>query len=567
MQATAPVHSLRSMLPRGQTLPDDVWQHRHRWFQRLLWAHVVGIPLFGIAQGFSVGHSVLEGSPLLLIALLARRVTDRRLAACLMAGGLLTSSALLVHLWHGAIEAHFHFFVMIPVLALYEDWVPFLLAVAYVAIHHGLAGAIHPEYVYNHADARSHPWKWAAIHGGFVAAAGAVSIVSWRLNEEMREQTRSESHRRADAEAVSAALQQGLRPDTLPDLEQGHVAARYLPAAAQQIGGDWYDVLALPDGRVALTLGDVAGHGIEAASSMAGLRHSVRAYAHEGLSPAQVAERVERLFEGEFATFVYLVYDPRRSELRFVNTGHLPPLMVSPDGEPRFLLESLSLPLGLRLDTAFAEGRVDFPAGSAVIAYTDGLVERRRERIDRQLERLRTAVAECAPGAGAEALCECALAAFPAGGGDDVALLAFRAAPVAGEIWTVPSDAAALGRSRMRLRRWLDANGATAVADDLVLAVSEVLANVVVHSGSERGAEVELSRREREVAVTVRDFGRWSEGDSDPDGGRGLFLAGALTDRFEIVSTDGGTTVTLASQVAESAAVARALSAAGGRSA
>jgi Stage II sporulation protein E (SpoIIE) len=427
MQSIAPLQRLRSVLPRGQTLPDDVFEVRHRWIQRLLWLHVVGLPLFGLSQGYSLGHSLVEGSPLLVIAIAARISPTRRQKASLMALGLLTSSAILVHLWHGAIEAHFHFFVMIPVLALYEDWIPFLLAVAYVALHHGVAGALDPGAVYNHADARAHPWRWAAIHGGFVAAASAVAIASWRFNEDMRAQTRAEASRRAEAEAVATALGRGLRPDKLPRLEQGDVAARYLPAGTREIGGDWYDVLGLPDGRVVLTLGDVAGHGVVAASAMAGLRHSVRAYAYEGLSPAEVAERVDGMFDGEFATFLYLVYDPRANELRFANAGHLPPLLLAPGEEPRFLSESLSTPLGLDANASFVEAAVPFPPDSAVLIYTDGLIERRDIGLAHQLERLRGVVA--GSDGDVSALCDSALAAFPTERSeDDVALLAFRAA-------------------------------------------------------------------------------------------------------------------------------------------
>src|SRR5438067_1078236 len=110
MHATAPLHSLRSLLPRGQTLPDDAFELRHAWIQRLLWFHVIALPIFGISQGYSVGHSVVYGMPLLAIALAARSrlAATRRIQASLMAMGLLTSSAILVHLWHGAIEAHFH---------------------------------------------------------------------------------------------------------------------------------------------------------------------------------------------------------------------------------------------------------------------------------------------------------------------------------------------------------------------------------------------------------------------------------------------------------------------------
>ena len=116
---------------------------------------------------------------------------NRRAAAAFVSLGLITSSALLVHSWGGVIEAHFHFFVMIALLTLYEDWFPFLLAAAYVVVHHGVTGVLDPGGVYNHPDAVDHPWKWAAIHGGFVVAAGTASVVTWRLNENVRAETQS----------------------------------------------------------------------------------------------------------------------------------------------------------------------------------------------------------------------------------------------------------------------------------------------------------------------------------------------------------------------------------------
>ncbi|HEX8068037.1 MAG TPA: SpoIIE family protein phosphatase [Thermoleophilaceae bacterium] len=548
MQVALPAKSLRAYLPRGQTLPDDVFARRHLWMQRLLLAHVVGIPLFGLSQGFGVAHSLIESAPIAVFALASRLSTNRRACAGLAAAGMLTSSAVLVHLWHGAIEAHFHFFVVIPLLALYEDWIPFLIAVAYVGLHHGIAGAVDPGVVYNHRSAIEHPWRWAGIHGLFVAAAGAVSLVTWRLNEEVREQTRIESSRRADAEAVSAALQRGLRPERLPEIAEGTVAGRYLPAGTRDIGGDWYDVVPLPDGRVALTLGDVAGHGVAAASQMAGLRHAVRAYAYEGMSPQQVASRIDRLFQGEYATFLYLVFDPGTAELRFANAGHLPPLVVGPDGEAGFLFERLSSPLGLGDDAHFEEGVVRFAPGTTVLAYTDGLVERRTEPIDRQLERLRLAVS--GTGFGADSACERALAAFPPDGEDDVALLAFQAAPVTHDAFQVPPHPIALAGARERLRGWLARAGVgSGVAGDLILVADEAITNAIVHSGSERGAEVELARIDGRVEITVRDFGRWSSEASDPDHGRGLMLMKALTDHVDVTHTDDGTTVTLARRV------------------
>lgn len=164
---------------------------------RLLWLHALGLPLYGLYQGFSALHALLEGGVVALLALAGRFAAERsrpRVAAALVSLGLITSSAVLVHLSGGYIEAHFHFFVMIIVLSLYEDWLPFLLAFAYVVVHHGLAGVFSPDAVYNHPDAIEHPWRWALIHGAFVSAAGAAALVTWKHNELSRE-------RAADADA------------------------------------------------------------------------------------------------------------------------------------------------------------------------------------------------------------------------------------------------------------------------------------------------------------------------------------------------------------------------------
>src|SRR3954451_18558524 len=148
------------------------------------------MPVYGMARGYSVGHSLFESAPLVTLAALGSlHVGNRRIRSAMVSLGLLTASAEAVHLSGGVIEAHFFFFVMIVLLTLYEDWIPFMLAFAYVVLHHGVAGTLDPASVYNHADAQAHPWKWAAIHGAFVSAAGAAGLVSWRLNELTRGET------------------------------------------------------------------------------------------------------------------------------------------------------------------------------------------------------------------------------------------------------------------------------------------------------------------------------------------------------------------------------------------
>src|SRR4051812_25709524 len=227
--------AIRAALPQGRTLPDDVWRRRHRWMLNLLWAHAVALPLLGLARGFGIAHTVGHAVPMVACALAATHFADRRRgAAVLVSLGLLTSSAELVHILDGLTEAHFHFFVMISVLTLYEDWLPFLVAVGFVVLHHGVYGAIEPEGVYNHPG---NPFALAALHGAFVLAAGVANVLAWRLNEDVRGELReaydatrlsldtakafeAELHARASQQAAIAqfgreALERGALEETM----------------------------------------------------------------------------------------------------------------------------------------------------------------------------------------------------------------------------------------------------------------------------------------------------------------------------------------------------------------
>jgi signal transduction histidine kinase len=178
----------RRVLPRGRTLPPAELARRHRMLLVLLWLHVVVVPLWGVDRGFGVGHSLVEGGAIAVCAVAATIAGARRSGGpLLVALGLLTSSAVIVHLSGGVIEAHFHFFVVIVLLTLYEDWTIFLLAAAFVVLHHGVGGALDPHAVFNHPDAEAHPWRWALIHGAFIGAAGLGAIAAWRLNEDLRD--------------------------------------------------------------------------------------------------------------------------------------------------------------------------------------------------------------------------------------------------------------------------------------------------------------------------------------------------------------------------------------------
>src|SRR3954451_24302265 len=178
------VRKIRSALPTGGVLPDDVWAQRHRWIVGVLCLHIPGLLVFGIVRREPAIDLTIEIGLVLALAsgaLMTRR--HRRVSTVLTALGLLTCSAELVRLSGGMIEMHFHYFVMVGVITLYQDWWPFLIAIGYVVVQHGMAGIIDPTAVYNHREAIEHPWEWASIHGLLILGMSAAGIASWRLNE------------------------------------------------------------------------------------------------------------------------------------------------------------------------------------------------------------------------------------------------------------------------------------------------------------------------------------------------------------------------------------------------
>ncbi len=174
----------REALPEGRAIAQEVWDRRHRGMIVLLWLHVPLIFLYGVGRDRGVVHSAQEASIVALAGIAARLgPKTRRFQSLAATFGLVNASAILVHLSGGLIEFHFHYFVILAALSLYHDWAPFLTAIAYVALQHGVIGVIDPRSVYNHPDAIAHPWKWAGIHAFFVLCATAVSLVRWKSSE------------------------------------------------------------------------------------------------------------------------------------------------------------------------------------------------------------------------------------------------------------------------------------------------------------------------------------------------------------------------------------------------
>ena len=834
-------HSLFGLLPQGGTLPEGSWVRRHRGVVVLLWLHSAVIPVFALTMGYSIVHSLAESMIVPTAAALASMPgLARRVRTVAAAIGLLSSSAVLVHLSGGLIEMHFHFFVMVVVVSLYQDWLPFLAAVGYVFVHHGILGALDPRSVFNHPAAITHPWKWAAVHALFITGISLASLVNWRLNEALLAQRRraerrlqeesriverlgevgrmlaadleldhvvqrvtdvateltsaqfgaffynvsdesgnsfllyslsgvpadafgsylavpvvsrgdvigglffghaeagrfrdseerlavgiaahaavavqnarlydaerrareqeaqarqrlailaeagrrllstsldldavrteiselvvprladgcciyivddggsvrppidsedpdhpilrtirsglrellepgnddldrlaaavnsaeplanalivplpghdrvvgamtlimqrsSTRHLDADdldlaetlARRVAAAaenaevfaaqqaaaemLQHSLLPDRLPLVPGMDMTARYLPGGAGvDIGGDWYDVIALPDGTVGLAMGDVVGKGIRAASLMGQLRNGLRAYARDGRQPAAVLEQLNEILTevdspDHMATLVFGVFDPCTGELTLANAGHLPPLLCRPDGTAEYLQCGPGLPLGALPESTYRNTTFTIAPASTLLLYTDGLVEERQLPLDDGLERLRSRMigqADCAE------VCDVVLDGLSLGGTnrDDTALLAVRYLTLGNELHlSLPARPGTLKPLRNLLRRWLREGGASEEEiSDILVAAGEACSNVVRHAPAGDPTILELnSRRDGDISITVRNEGRWRNGSRSGDGGRGLAIIEELMDEVEITRGPPETTVTM----------------------
>lgn len=189
---------------------------------------------------------------------------------------------------------------------------------------------------------------------------------------------------------IALALQRALLPHRLPQVPGVRLATHYRASnRGAEVGGDWYDVLALPNGAVGLAIGDVMGHDVEAAIVMGQLRSALHSLAMEGAGPAQVLARLDAYLQSlateRFATCLYAVYNPHRHRLRYAASGHLPPLLVAADTS--YLELPPALPLGL--GSTPVDREVAFPAGTSLLLYTDGLVENRALSLDSCLAALR----------------------------------------------------------------------------------------------------------------------------------------------------------------------------------
>ncbi|KOV72093.1 PAS/PAC sensor protein [Streptomyces sp. AS58] len=344
-------------------------------------------------------------------------------------------------------------------------------------------------------------------------------------------------------------LQRQLLPRRLPELPGAVAVARYLPATAGlEVGGDWYDVIPLPDNHVALVIGDVQGHSAAAATLMGQMRTALRAYALEGHPPDVVVSHANRLLAGLetdlFATCVYVDVDMEEGFAWCVRAGHVPPVLRHPDGSTVIAEAEGGPPLGVAAQADFPMSPLRLPPGTLVALTTDGLVESADSDIDEGLARFAAELGAADPthlGLVADALLGSAHR------GDDVALLLMRYDGMAvrprRESWSVWRLPEAVRHARRFTRRTLRAWDATEAADAVLLVVSELVTNALVHTDGQVRLDLTLFNGRVRVAVTdgsPRTPVRPTSIGWEATGGRGLLLVDAMSASWGTVPVSGG---------------------------
>ena len=360
---------------------------------------------------------------------------------------------------------------------------------------------------------------------------------------------------------IADELQRSLLPDHAFTPEHLQIATYYRAGVeGTQVGGDWFDVIELGADRTALVIGDVMGRGVRAAAVMGQLRAAVRAYARLDIPPADLLELIDSLVrdlgDDQIVTCLYAVYDPGDRTLTYASAGHLPPLLAVGGGAGRRLTQAAGSPLGSG-PLALVEERVQLPVGSTLVLYTDGLVEHRDRDIDAGIDTLAGLLADPAPPL--ERLPAALVAALvPGEPDDDIAVLAAWVSGAAPPMDTadrfVPAQERAVRDARRfvgdTVRRW-GLPGST--ADDLVLMVSELVTNAVVHGRPP--IELRLRHTGTHVVVEVLDgatfLPRRLRPTPDDEHGRGLQLVALLADRWGTRATSDGKSVWCVVEVPE----------------
>jgi len=361
---------------------------------------------------------------------------------------------------------------------------------------------------------------------------------------------------------LATGLQQAMLPRTIPSVRGADVAVRYRSASlGRDIGGDWYDLIPLPGGRVGAVIGDVQGHDTHAAAVMGQLRIVLRAYAAEGHTPATVMARasvfLHELDTDRFATCLYAEADLTTGVVQVVRAGHIDPLIRHTDGSCRRVPVPGGLPLGLSAEFGSLEypvGTLELDPGHTLLLCTDGLVEQPGADLDDGMHLL-TALIATGPD-DVRDLADCLIdVAEERGGDDDVALLLLRrrgldTTQAGGRLQqhVAPGDPEALTQARHMIRAAVRTWGARDRADEVELVADELITNALMHTeGSAIVTLRVLDGADRRLRVEVEDSSsalpRRREAGEDGVSGRGLLLVDRLADGWGVEARGGGKAV------------------------
>jgi anti-sigma regulatory factor (Ser/Thr protein kinase) len=342
------------------------------------------------------------------------------------------------------------------------------------------------------------------------------------------------------------------------DLPRGFTARYQAASRPLQVGGDWYDIVELEDGRIGLVVGDCVGHGLGAATVMGQLRSACRALLLEYPSPRAALAGLDRFaarLPGAHCTTAFCaVLSPDTGELVYSSAGHPPPILVHADGTIRTLDDGHTIPLGVRPDRTRPEAHVTVPPRGTLLLYSDGLVERRGSPLDQGIARA-SAVVQDGHDSSLDDLANQIMSDLAPRGGyqDDVVLLLYRhPAPLQMDF---PADVSQLAPSRAALRRWLTkARVQPDQAQDMLVAAGEAVANAIEHGhrdSPEGIISLSATALVDQVRLTVADTGSWKppQPTADPHRGRGIALMRALMHDIAIHPEAAGTTVHLLARI------------------
>lgn len=377
-----------------------------------------------------------------------------------------------------------------------------------------------------------------------------LTVLAGRLGQGLQ-RVHQVDQQRETALALQHAI---LGPAVLPE---GFAACYQAASPPLQVGGDWYDIVDLDDGRIALVVGDCVGHGLTAATVMGQVRSACRALLFDNPSPAAALSGLDRfaarLPGAQCSTAVCVVLDPHTGALVYSSAGHPPPVLVHADGTTDTLDEAHTIALGMRANWPRPEARATMPARATLVLYTDGLVERRGTALEDGIARLSEVAAERRDCALGELVNRTMAGLEPPGGyQDDVVLLLYRH-PDPLEL-TVPADPEQLAPARGALREWLHRNRVGAEsAIKVLIAAGEAVANAIEHGHrANPGGLISISATalSDEVRVTISDTGSWKPpvaGNSDR--GRGTALMKSLMHSVSVDTDASGTTVRLTARI------------------